>query len=246
MDNQTLVAVLSRPAAFSDAPDPPYVVAVSLVILTPKLNRGQDFGQCRPSVTLSVQAEAMSGANRSAVSEPTTRRMTPRCYKMRPACRAIKAGRLAFLVVASASKGVVGPCVATLIWDYRRLVALFLLVFFLVDRLAVFFLAAFFLVDRLAAFFFVAFFLVDRLAVFFLRATFFFVAVFFFGHLDADRITFSRGRDVVLPGMSGPPLNYLPAGGYLEIDGAPGPPVIRTLSYTTARRSAGLPGSGTP
>jgi len=26
---------------------------------------------------------------------------------------------------------------------------------------------------------------------------------FFFGHLDADRITFSRGRDVKLPGMAG-------------------------------------------
>jgi len=55
---------------------------------------------------------------------------------------------------------------------------------------------------------------------------------FYFGHLDANRITFSRGRDIRLPGMAGPPLNYLGAGGYIEIDGKPGPDVTRTLTYT--------------
>lgn len=57
-------------------------------------------------------------------------------------------------------------------------------------------------------------------------------ADFFFGRLDADRITFSRGRDVVLPGMEGAPLNYVPAGGYLEVDGRPAGEITRTLSYT--------------
>lgn len=56
-------------------------------------------------------------------------------------------------------------------------------------------------------------------------------ASFFFGNLDADRITFSRGRDVVLPGMKGLPLNYLPSGGYGEVDGLPWA-VTRTISYT--------------
>ena len=55
-----------------------------------------------------------------------------------------------------------------------------------------------------------------------------------FGHLDADRISFSRGRDVVLPGMKGKPLNYLPAGAYVEVDGAPlGDGVTRVITYTT-------------
>ncbi len=57
-------------------------------------------------------------------------------------------------------------------------------------------------------------------------------ADFFFGHLDADRISFSKGRDVKFPGMAGPPLNYFPAGAYAEIDGLPHPDVTRTLSYT--------------
>jgi len=57
-------------------------------------------------------------------------------------------------------------------------------------------------------------------------------AEFFFGHLDADRITFSRGRDVRLPGMQGKPLNYLPAGAYVEVDGKPFATVRRTLSYS--------------
>lgn len=63
-------------------------------------------------------------------------------------------------------------------------------------------------------------------------------ADFFFGHLDADRITFSRGRDVRLPGMQGPPLNYLSAGAYMEVDGKPSDGVTRTLSYTVDGQSA--------
>jgi len=63
---------------------------------------------------------------------------------------------------------------------------------------------------------------------------------FFYGHLDPDRITFSRGRDVRLPGMHGRPLNYFPAGAYVEVDGAPHDAVTRSLTYTVA---AGEPGS---
>jgi hypothetical protein len=57
-------------------------------------------------------------------------------------------------------------------------------------------------------------------------------ADYFFGRLDADRIAFSRGRDVKLPGMKGAPLNYLPAGGYVEVDGKPLDSVSRSLTYS--------------
>ncbi len=57
-------------------------------------------------------------------------------------------------------------------------------------------------------------------------------ADFLFGHLDAERVTFSRGRDVTLPGMKGGPLNYLPSGAYVEVDGTPLEAVTRTISYT--------------
>ncbi len=57
-------------------------------------------------------------------------------------------------------------------------------------------------------------------------------AQFLYGHLDSDRITFSRGRDVLLPGMAGKPLNYLPAGAYVEVDGRKLGSVTRVISYT--------------
>jgi transglutaminase-like putative cysteine protease len=56
-------------------------------------------------------------------------------------------------------------------------------------------------------------------------------ADFYFGRLDPDRITFSRGRAVRLPGMQGPPVNYLPASAYVEVDGVPFDGVKRMLSY---------------
>jgi hypothetical protein len=62
---------------------------------------------------------------------------------------------------------------------------------------------------------------------------------FFYGHLDADRITFSRGREIRLPGMTGPPLNYLPAGAYVEVDGSPHPSVNRNLSYSVSNPVTG-------
>ena len=60
-----------------------------------------------------------------------------------------------------------------------------------------------------------------------------------FGHLDANRITFSRGRDVALPDMKGSPLNYLPAGAYAEVDGSPlTQGVARAITYTVATEGA--------
>ena len=56
-------------------------------------------------------------------------------------------------------------------------------------------------------------------------------AGFYFGNLDPDRITFSRGRDVRLPGMQGPPLNFLPVSAYAEVDGRPFAGIRRTLTY---------------
>ena len=56
-------------------------------------------------------------------------------------------------------------------------------------------------------------------------------AEYFFGRLDAERVLFSRGRDVRLPGMKGAPLNYLPAGAYVEVDGKPHAAVTRTITY---------------
>lgn len=73
-------------------------------------------------------------------------------------------------------------------------------------------------------------------------------AEFFFGHLDANRVLFSRGRDVVLPGMKGSPLNYLPSSAYVEIDGvAQATGVTRTITYpaTTAEAAGEGGGSGT-
>ncbi len=62
---------------------------------------------------------------------------------------------------------------------------------------------------------------------------------FFFGHLDADRISFSKGRDVKLEGMEGPPLNYLPPGAYVEVDGLPLADVTRTITYEVKPESGG-------
>jgi len=58
---------------------------------------------------------------------------------------------------------------------------------------------------------------------------------FYFGNLDPDRITFSRGRDITLPGMRGAPLNYIPSGAYAEVDGRPWDGVTRRLTYTVNR-----------
>jgi transglutaminase superfamily protein len=70
-------------------------------------------------------------------------------------------------------------------------------------------------------------------------------AEFFFGHLDADRVLFSRGRDVLLPGMKGAPLNYLPSGAYVELDGVPvDRGVTRTITYAAHEPAAGRAAAG--
>ena len=54
----------------------------------------------------------------------------------------------------------------------------------------------------------------------------------FFGHLDADRVTFSTGRDVTLsPPQAGPPLNFF-VYPYVEVDGKPWPDdkIVRDFS----------------
>jgi hypothetical protein len=66
---------------------------------------------------------------------------------------------------------------------------------------------------------------------------------FFFGHLDADRVTFSRGRDIVLPGMKGAPLNYLPLSAYVEVDGKPQTEGVNRLLSYSASNLPGAPGS---
>ena len=43
---------------------------------------------------------------------------------------------------------------------------------------------------------------------------------FLFGHLDADRVGISLGRDITFAGQQGPPLNYF-VFPYAEIDGKP-------------------------
>ncbi|HSU68846.1 MAG TPA: hypothetical protein VLJ39_18335, partial [Tepidisphaeraceae bacterium] len=43
---------------------------------------------------------------------------------------------------------------------------------------------------------------------------------FYFGSLDEDRVRMSVGRDLKLPGMKGPPLNYF-LWPYAEADGTP-------------------------
>lgn len=44
---------------------------------------------------------------------------------------------------------------------------------------------------------------------------------YYFGHLDADRIAFTTGRDILLePRQDGPPLNYF-IYPYVEVDGKP-------------------------
>ncbi|MCB9898005.1 MAG: transglutaminase domain-containing protein [Planctomycetes bacterium] len=54
---------------------------------------------------------------------------------------------------------------------------------------------------------------------------------YYFGHLTADRVTFSRGRDLLLePRQAGPPLNFL-VYPYVEVDGAPAGSLRKAFAY---------------
>ncbi len=48
---------------------------------------------------------------------------------------------------------------------------------------------------------------------------------YFFGHHDPDRFALSTGRDLVFPGMAGPPLNFF-VYPYLELSGKPAPELV--------------------
>lgn len=54
---------------------------------------------------------------------------------------------------------------------------------------------------------------------------------YYFGAHDANRVLFSVGRDLVLPGMVGDPLNFF-IDPYAEVDGRPVTPIQRRLTYT--------------
>jgi len=46
---------------------------------------------------------------------------------------------------------------------------------------------------------------------------------YYFGHLDENRVAFSRGRDLILvPRQAGPPVNFL-VYPYVEVNGQPCP-----------------------
>jgi transglutaminase-like putative cysteine protease len=52
---------------------------------------------------------------------------------------------------------------------------------------------------------------------------------YFFGHHDANRVALSTGRDLVLPGMKGEPLNYF-VYAYAESEGRPVGGLTRTIT----------------
>ncbi|VAV85191.1 hypothetical protein MNBD_DELTA01-1702 [hydrothermal vent metagenome] len=55
---------------------------------------------------------------------------------------------------------------------------------------------------------------------------------YYFGSIDENRVTFSRGRDIVLvPRQEGEPLNYFGPDPYIEVDGKPFEGFERTISY---------------
>ena len=57
---------------------------------------------------------------------------------------------------------------------------------------------------------------------------------FYFGHLDADRVAFTTGRDITLaPPQSGPPLNFF-IYPYAEVDGHPVPASKLTNHFTAS------------
>jgi transglutaminase-like putative cysteine protease len=55
---------------------------------------------------------------------------------------------------------------------------------------------------------------------------------YYFGSIDENRVTFSRGRDVVLsPAQGGEPLNYFGPDPYIEVDGRSFKGFKRTITY---------------
>ncbi len=55
---------------------------------------------------------------------------------------------------------------------------------------------------------------------------------YYFGSIDENRVTFSRGRDIILaPRQDGEPLNYFGPDPYIEVDGKPFKGFVRTITY---------------
>lgn len=55
---------------------------------------------------------------------------------------------------------------------------------------------------------------------------------YYFGSIDENRVTFSRGRDIVLvPKQAGEPLNYFGPDPYIEVDGKVFEDFTRTITY---------------
>jgi len=68
-------------------------------------------------------------------------------------------------------------------------------------------------------------------------------AAYYFGHLDANRIVYSLGRDLKLaPPQRGKPLNFF-VYPYVEVDGKPWSRVDHAFSYRDVRRPLARPGS---
>ena len=61
---------------------------------------------------------------------------------------------------------------------------------------------------------------------------------YFFGAHDENRVMFTVGRDLVLPGMEGPPLNYF-VYPYAEIDGAAYPGVTKRFAFKSVAAPQG-------
>jgi len=58
------------------------------------------------------------------------------------------------------------------------------------------------------------------------------LADYYFGSIDENRVTFSRGRDIVLaPRQDGEPINYFGPDPYIEVDGKPFKGFKRTITY---------------
>jgi transglutaminase-like putative cysteine protease len=67
---------------------------------------------------------------------------------------------------------------------------------------------------------------------------------YYFGHHDADRLEFSRGRQLTLePAQQGPPLNFF-VDPYAEVDGKPHGAVGRRVTFADGDEPGGRPAGG--
>ena len=57
---------------------------------------------------------------------------------------------------------------------------------------------------------------------------------FLFGGLDANRVQFTMGRDIIVPGIEGGPLNFA-IYPYVEVDGMPHHAVTTAYGYENVK-----------